>query len=69
MSNPGSARERLATPRAGAALAPCMRPAGRSPSDWARFGAYVTEMGTNVNSAVTFFSRPASMRPQIPLML
>jgi hypothetical protein len=35
---PNAAR-RVASPRAGAALAPGIRPAGRSPSDWARFEA------------------------------
>jgi hypothetical protein len=33
---PNAARERVASPRAGAALAPDLRPAGRSPSDRAR---------------------------------
>jgi hypothetical protein len=33
---PNAARERVASPRAGAALAPDLRPAGRSPSDWVR---------------------------------
>jgi hypothetical protein len=35
---PNAARERVAKPRAGTALAPGLRPAGRNPSDWARFG-------------------------------
>jgi hypothetical protein len=50
---PEAARERVASPPAGTALAPCMQPAGRSPSDWARFGAYVTKSVTGVNDAVT----------------
>jgi hypothetical protein len=39
---PNAARERVASPRAGAALAPDLRPAGRSPSDWARLDLDVT---------------------------
>ena len=34
---PNAARERVASPPAGAALARGLWPAGRSPSDWARF--------------------------------
>src|SRR5690242_7702515 len=59
MSNPGSARERVANPRAGAALAPDLRPAGRSPSESSGEGSrpYVTGTVTDVNENETKYSR------------
>jgi hypothetical protein len=47
---PNAARERVATPRAGTALARAAWNASRSrPNHRARFEVIVTEMGTNVN--------------------
>jgi hypothetical protein len=80
MSNPGSARERLATLRAGAALAPCMRPAGRGPSDWARFEPTCNVLGDDGQHHSDTKSRHSEVRtaqrfvmagpvPAIPIML
>jgi hypothetical protein len=50
---PGAARERMAHPRAGTALAPPKRYAVRNGALRERGAAYVTEMGTFVNEIVT----------------
>jgi hypothetical protein len=51
---PKAARERVASPPAGTALAPQFGNASRTASEqWARFGLYVSETGTNVNGSVT----------------
>ncbi len=50
---PKAARERVATPPAGTALARAAWNASQAASDWARDGPYVTNTGTNVNVSVT----------------
>jgi hypothetical protein len=50
---PKAARERVASPRAGTALARAAWNASQAASDWARDGPYVTNTGTNVNVSVT----------------
>ena len=51
---PKAARERVASPPAGTALAPQFGNASRTASEqWARFGLYVSETGTVVNRPVT----------------
>jgi hypothetical protein len=66
---PKAARERVATPRAGTALARTAWNACRAASDWARFDwCHVTEIGTCVNAAVTSrfrHSRHESRHPEV----
>ncbi len=51
---PKAARERVASPPAGTALAPQFGNASRTASEqWARFSLYVSETGTVVNGSVT----------------